>query len=226
MKNQTITKDAGYCNNLRNPDFLLTDLPGAQNKTMTRCEANIDFYSMQYSLLINVIVVGLGALFFFLTSIWIVRDKLKAENPEMKTNIKNANLGETKEMLGIVEMGGIEDSMDSDDDPPTMIIPKCEMKSAVDQSSYDQRFSTLQLNQAMEEYSPTGRRSKPDATFIVEEGKAVNKDGYQPLNTAVAISKFQRLLDSPDTSSERLYAGNISNSSSSSSPAIPKCLRE
>ena len=42
----------------------------------------IDFYSMQYSLLLNVLIVGLGSLFFFLTAIWIVQDKLKAETLE------------------------------------------------------------------------------------------------------------------------------------------------
>ena len=67
---------------------------------MTVCEANIDFYSMQYSLLINVFVVGLGAVFFFLTAIWIVRDKIKAENPEAYKNAKNSTNPETKEMLG------------------------------------------------------------------------------------------------------------------------------
>ena len=227
LRNQTVTEDAGYCNNLLNGTLVLTDLPGAPDKTMTRCAANLDFYSMQYSLLINVVVVGIGALFFFLTAIWVTRDKMRAENPEMEANVKNANAGETKEMLGVMEMGGLEDSIDSDDIPPTMIISKSEIKSPVNQSNYDQRFSTLQLNQAMEEYSPTGRRAKPDSTFIPEERKSANNSGYQQLNTASAISKFQRLLDSPDTSNERLYAGNISNSSSSSpSPATPKSLHE
>merc|ERR1739846_49763 len=72
------------------PFLKLNNLPGALNKTMTVCEANIDFYSMQYSLLINVFVVGLGAVFFFLTAIWIVRDKIKAENPEAYKNAKNS----------------------------------------------------------------------------------------------------------------------------------------
>jgi hypothetical protein len=151
---------------------------------------------------------------------------MRAENPEMEADVKNANPGETKEMLGIMEMGGLEDSIDSEDIPPTMIISNSEMKSSVNQSTYDQRFSTLQLNQAMQEYSPTGRRAKPDSTFLPEERKSVSNTGYQPLNTALDISKFQRLLDTPDTSNERLDAGNISNSSSSPSPATPKSLRE
>ena len=91
---------------------------------MTRCEANIKFYSMQYSLLINVFVVGIGALFFFLTAIWIVKDKLRAENPEVNDDAMQANPGETKEMLCVMECGELENSIDSDDIPPTMILSK------------------------------------------------------------------------------------------------------
>jgi len=221
-----VTKDAGYCTRLSDPDFEISGLPGSNN-TMTRCEANIDFYSMQYSLLINVAVVGAGAMFFFLTSIWIVKDKLNAENPDRELVDKNANVGETKEMLGIMERGGLEESIDDDDVPPTMIISKSEVHNPLSHPTYDQRFTSQCLNQAMEEYSPTGRRTKPNSTLAFEEESAsANNGGYHPLNTVLAMSKFQRLLDSPDTSSERLDGGNISTSSSSSpSPATPKSLK-
>lgn len=84
LKNNTISEKAGYCNELRSRNFIISSLQGMGNKKVTRCEAVIDFYSMQYSLLLNVLVVGVGSLFFFLTAIWIVSDKTKAETPEIE----------------------------------------------------------------------------------------------------------------------------------------------
>ena len=190
---------------------------------MTTCDANIDFYSMQYSLLINVLVVGLGALFFFLTAIWIVRDKLRAENPELREDDINANPGETKEMLGIMESGGLEDSIDSDDIPPTMLMSKSDTNNSTNQKSYD-RASHLQISKVVDEYY--GRHTHPESAFVLEERKSLGSSGYQPLNTTSAISKFQRLLETPDTSNERLDTGHVSTSSSAPpSPTTPKSLR-
>ena len=192
---------------------------------MTACEANIDFYSMQYSLLINVFVVGLGSLFFFLTSIWIVKDKMKAENPEQGDDLKKANPAEAKEMLGMMESGALEDSVDSEDVPPTMIISKSNMNNPVSQNSYG-RGPNVQLIQNQDAYLMSGARRIPDSSYVLEEKKAVNNCGYHPLNTSSVISKFQNLLDTPDTSNERLDAGHISTSSSTPhSPATPKSSR-
>lgn len=190
---------------------------------MTMCEANIDFYSMQYSLLINVFVVGLGAFFFFLTAIWIVKDKLRAENPALREDF-HANPGETKEMLGVMESGGLEDSIDSDDIPPTMILSnKSEMNNSPNHKYYD-RASNLQISKVVDEYY--GRHTHPESAFISEERNPLGSSGYQPLNTTSAISKFQRLLETPDTSSERLDTAHVSTSSSAPpSPATPKSLR-
>jgi flagellar biogenesis protein FliO len=223
LKNITITESAGYCKKLNNPTSVLENLPGSVNKTMTICEANIDFYSMQYSLLINVFVVGLGALFFFLTAIWIVKDKLRAENPALSENI-HANPGETKEMLGVMESGGLEDSIDSDDIPPTMIMSnKSDMNNSPNHKYYD-RASNLQISKVVDEYY--GRRTSPESAFISEERKPLGSSGYQTLNTTSVISKFQRLLETPDTSSERLDTAHVSTSSSAPpSPATPKSLR-
>ena len=88
---------------------------------------------MQYSLFINVVVVAAGAIFFFLTAIWIVQDKLRAENRETEGDKKNIGSGETKQMLGIVESGDLDEFMD-DDIPPTMVITRSEIKP-LDQNS-------------------------------------------------------------------------------------------
>lgn len=72
LKNTSVTA-AGYCGHLKNPDFVLVDsnLPDG----VTVCDMNISFYSMLYSLFVNLLVVALGAVFFYLTAIWIVEDK-------------------------------------------------------------------------------------------------------------------------------------------------------
>merc|ERR1712038_1739303 len=210
LKNITITENAGYCEKLNDPTKVLHNIPGSVNKTMTTCEANIDFYSMQYSLLINVFVVGLGAFFFFLTAIWIVKDKLRAENPELHEDAIHTNSGETKEMLGVMECGGLEDSIDSDDMPPTMMMSKSQINNSPNQNSYD-RASNIPISKVSDEYYD--RRTHHESAFIPEERKPLGSSGYQPLNTTSAISQFQRLLDTPDTSSERLDAGHVSTSS-------------
>ena len=147
---------------------------------------------MQYSLLINVFVVGIGAFFFFLTSIWIVKDKLRAENPELSDDAMRANPGETKEMLCVIENGDLEDSINSDDIPPTMILSKPEQNNSINDCKFD-TARNVSLTKKLDES---------------------------------AISKFQRLLETPDTSNEKLNTGHISTSSSTPpSPATPKSLR-
>jgi len=91
LKNHTVSEDNGYCDELTSRNFIISDIQSIGNKKLTRCEAVINFYSMQYSLLLTVLIVGLGSLFFFLTAIWIVHDKMKAEAQEkgVKTNGSN-----------------------------------------------------------------------------------------------------------------------------------------
>jgi len=218
LKNITISENAGYCDKLNEPHKVLNTT--TQN-SITTCQANIDFYSMQYSLLINVFVVGIGALFFFLTAIWIVKDKLRAENPDISDDDRRANPGETKEMLCIMESGELEDSIDSDDVPPTMITSKPITNHSLNNSKFD-TAPNVHLNKQVDEYTISIRHTVPDSNF--EERSATKTSGYC-LNQS-AISKFQRLLETPDTSNEKLNTGHISTSSSTPpSPSTPKSLR-
>jgi len=91
LKNHTVSEETGYCDELTSRNSIISDIQSIGKKKLTRCEAVINFYSMQYSLLLNVLIVGLGSLFFFLTAIWIVDDKIKAEAQEkgLKTNGTN-----------------------------------------------------------------------------------------------------------------------------------------
>ena len=58
-------------------------LRGRDNSTATTlCQANIDFYAMQYSLLVNVAILVIGAVFYFLAAIWIIEDKDRLERTE------------------------------------------------------------------------------------------------------------------------------------------------
>lgn len=71
MKAGTVTQEA-YC-----PPIAAEDLK-ASNATIL-CEATRDFYSMQYSLVVNILVVFMGAVAFFMTAIYIVKDKERVE---------------------------------------------------------------------------------------------------------------------------------------------------
>jgi len=55
------------------------NLTADQNSTITFCNANRDFYSMQYSLIINIVIVFMGGICFFLSAIYIIKDKEKVE---------------------------------------------------------------------------------------------------------------------------------------------------
>lgn len=71
LKETTVTVEE-YC-----PTLELHELK-AENATAL-CEHTRDFYSMQYSLVVNILIVFLGALCFFLNAIWIIKDKERVE---------------------------------------------------------------------------------------------------------------------------------------------------
>ena len=50
----------------------------APNATLL-CEHTLEFYSMQYSLVINIAVVFLGAICFFISAVYIIKDKERVE---------------------------------------------------------------------------------------------------------------------------------------------------
>ena len=64
-----------YCNGLQNPDFSFS--VGLANQT--RCGAAIEFFSMQYAMGVTLMVVGIGAIFFFICALFVVKDKLALE---------------------------------------------------------------------------------------------------------------------------------------------------
>ena len=55
------------------------NLTAQQNATMEICNSTRDFYSMQYSLIINILMVFVGGICFFISAIYIVKDKERVE---------------------------------------------------------------------------------------------------------------------------------------------------
>ena len=74
FKNEVLNPE-GVCKSL--PDSMMTVQLNQNGSitSMTVCEANINFYAIQYSLYVNVAVVFIGAVLFFLAGIWILQDK-------------------------------------------------------------------------------------------------------------------------------------------------------
>ena len=60
------------------PDGGMTIVNVAANAT--RCQTAVEFYSMQYSMSITLLVVAVGAVFFFLTALFVVKDKAACDN--------------------------------------------------------------------------------------------------------------------------------------------------
>ena len=86
LKNDYITNDflggMGLKNCAEINDWNLentANLTAQQNATMEICNSTRDFYSMQYSLIINIFMVFLGGICFFISAIYIVKDKERVE---------------------------------------------------------------------------------------------------------------------------------------------------
>jgi hypothetical protein len=86
LKNDYITNDflggmgLKNCAEINNWNLENTaNLTAQQNATMEICNSTRDFYSMQYSLIINIFMVFLGGICFFISAIYIVKDKERVE---------------------------------------------------------------------------------------------------------------------------------------------------
>ena len=71
LRQTTVTK-ARFCTELAAEDLNASD-------PVEMCDATMKFYSMQYSLIINILIVFLGAIGFFITAVFIVKDKERVE---------------------------------------------------------------------------------------------------------------------------------------------------
>jgi len=74
LKQNTVVQDR-FCLPIYEPHFRIAD---NGNKTVL-CNDVRDFYSMQYSLVVNILIVFLGAICFFISAIFIIKDKDRVE---------------------------------------------------------------------------------------------------------------------------------------------------
>ena len=75
LKQNSVTEET-FCQEVNKDGFEILSL----NTTKADlCDDIRDFYSMQYSLVVNILVVFLGAVCFFITAIYIIKDKEQVE---------------------------------------------------------------------------------------------------------------------------------------------------
>ena len=68
--------DAGFCADLNTPDAIV--ITPALNTT--RCELYTEYFVMQYSMMLSIVVEALGGIFFFVCAIFVVKDSLRVRN--------------------------------------------------------------------------------------------------------------------------------------------------
>ena len=75
LKQNSVTEET-FCQEVHKDGFEILSV----NITKAElCDDIRDFYSMQYSLVVNILVVFLGAVCFFITAIYIIKDKEQVE---------------------------------------------------------------------------------------------------------------------------------------------------
>merc|ERR1719461_2022900 len=69
LKENSVTEET-FCQEVHKDDF---EILSANTTKAELCDDIRDFYSMQYSLVVNILVVFLGAVCFFITAIYIIK---------------------------------------------------------------------------------------------------------------------------------------------------------
>merc|ERR1711963_23778 len=128
-------------------------LTAAQNETITICNSTRDFYSMQYSLIINIFMVFLGGICFFLSAIYIIRDKERVERFVADEDEQSRN--EKEDMI----KSESNSQWSEDDSPPILVASKNNQNSTTE---IDEK--TRQIN-AANKLEPL---LKPSETFKPE----------------------------------------------------------
>jgi len=101
-------------------------LTAAQNETITICNSTRDFYSMQYSLIINIFMVFLGGICFFLSAIYIIRDKERVERFVADEDEQSRN--EKEDMI----KSESNSQWSEDDSPPILVASKNNQNSTTE----------------------------------------------------------------------------------------------
>jgi len=109
LRDTTVT-EARFC-----PVLAAEDLNASDPDEM--CDATRKFYSMQYSLIINILIVFLGAIGFFVTAVFIVKDKERVER-----YVADASSGDLKEKEDMIKSENNSTWSSEDDNPPILVL--------------------------------------------------------------------------------------------------------
>jgi len=194
------------CGHLRNVTALVDE---ANNKT--RCDVTVEFYSQQYSMGITLFVVALGAAFFFVTAIFVVRDKAACENCSSKNSSNKTIDAERDGMLTPRDME--EADFTDEDEPPTLVAVRSNRSAS--------NGKNILKNKA---YSPLGGGNVRDTEAADKNGGIrFHKESDSLLYTEIrnpsetvrksgsGTPPFARLLDSSADSSLNSSSHSSSN---------------
>jgi len=109
LRETTVTEDR-FCTKLAAEDLNASD-------PEEMCDATMKFYSMQYSLIINILIVFLGAIGFFITAVFIVKDKERVER-----YVADASSGDLKEKEDMIKSENNSTWSSEDDNPPILVL--------------------------------------------------------------------------------------------------------
>jgi len=196
---------ADYCGHMSNATAIVD-----VNNNSTRCQVAVEFYSMQYSMAIALFVVAVGAIFFFLTAIFVVKDKRACEN---FVNSKSCGGGkssslEERGMLTPKDMGGAD--FTDEDEPPTLIHPGAHPRgghnTTILKAAGNRAYSPLDHG------IPVRFNKESDALLYTEIGRKTTENGNNGGNGGGSgTPPFARLLDSSADSSLNSSSHSSSN---------------
>jgi len=144
LKNDYITNDflggMGLKNCAEITDWNLensANLTAQQNATMEICNSTRDFYSMQYSLIINILFVFLGGICFFISAIYIVKDKERVERFVADGHDSEQYQHEKEDMIK-----SESNSQWSEDDSPPILVASSHQQNSQNNEQNSQNNQT------------------------------------------------------------------------------------
>jgi len=132
------------------------NLTAQQNTTMEICNSTRDFYSMQYSLIINILFVFLGGICFFISAIYIVKDKERVERFVADGHDSEQYQHEKEDMIK-----SESNSQWSEDDSPPILVASSHQQNSQNNGQNSQNnqtsLSALQNSQKSREINAANK---------------------------------------------------------------------
>lgn len=155
LKNDYITNDFLGGMGLKNCVGLedAANLTAQQNATMAICNSTRDFYSMQYSLIINIFMVFLGGICFFISAIYIVKDKERVERFVADGHDSEQYQHEKEDMI----KSESNSQWSEDDSPPILVASHQNSQNNGKNSQNQTSLSVLQNSQKSREFEAANK---------------------------------------------------------------------